>query len=327
MKLRGAAVTIIVPVYNVEQYLRKCLDSLVNQSLRDLEIILVNDCSTDHSEAIILEYKNRDSRIVYLKQTINQGQGMARNYALNEAKGEYVLFVDSDDYIALDAAETLYNKAIELNLDILEADYFKVYPTYIKKQQNALFTEVLTGNEYFEKIPYTVGVIWNKLWRTEFIKKNNLSFVKEIFEDVIFISKSTLIAKRVFRINYSFYYYIVRENSTMTSKVSEKHINSQIKLIKSLEIVYNESKGLKGSDQRLKTLLYTFSGLAGFITNFKPELKQELILKNDAKKFLKEKHSSLKKEIFKCKKLGVKQKILLFISPFLMSFVLSKVKS
>lgn len=327
MKLRGVAVTIIVPIYNVEQYLRKCLDSLVNQTLRDLEIILVNDCSTDHSEVIILEYKNRDSRIVYLKQNINQGQGMARNFALKEANGEYVLFVDSDDYIALDAAETLYNKAIELNLDILEADYFKVYPTHLKKQQNALFSEVLSGNEYFEKIPYTVGVIWNKLWRTEFIKKNKLSFVKEIFEDVIFISKSTLLAKRVFRINYLFYFYIVRENSTMTSKVSKKHIDAQIKLIESLEMVYLKSKSSIGSDQRLKTFLYAFPNLASFITNFRPQEVQEQKLKTLAKKFLKEKHSLYKNEIFKCGKLGLKQKILLFISPYLMSFVLSRIKS
>ncbi|WP_282053998.1 glycosyltransferase [Maribacter luteus] len=327
MKTGRVAVTIIVPVYNVEQYLRKCLESLVNQTLRDLEIILVNDCSTDHSEDIILEYKNKDSRIVYLEQGINQGQGLARNYAMGKAKGEYTLFVDSDDYIALDAVETLYLKAKELNLDILEANYYKVYQTYIEKQKNVLFTEVLTGNEYFEIIPYTVGVIWNKLWRTKFITDNNLRFVKEIFEDVIFISKSTLVAKRVFRVNYAFYYYNIRDNSTMTSKVSRNHIESQIKLIKSLEVIYKESMGVKGSDQRLKTLLYTFPSLANFITNFKPEYKQEQNLKTEAMFFLKEKHNLYKREIINCKKIGFKQKILLFISPYLMSFVLSKIKS
>lgn len=327
MNKTGVLVSIIVPIYNVEKYLKTCLDSLINQTLQEIEIILVNDCSTDRSEDIILEYQGIDPRILYLKQETNQGQGLARNYALDNANGEYILFVDSDDYIALDASEKLYGTAKQLNLDILEANYYKVYPTHKKKQQNVLFTGILSGNEYFEEIPFTVGVIWNKLWRTNFIKENNLKFVKEIFEDVIFISVSTLVAKRVFRINYTFYYYIIRNNSIMTSKVSKKHIDSQMKLIESLEMVYLESKLSIGSDQRLKTLLYAFPNLASFISNYRPEKKQERKLKTVAKKFLKEKHSLYKSEIFKCRKLGLKQKVLLFISPYLMSFVLSRIKS
>src|SRR5690606_35698124 len=178
-----------------------------------------------------------------------------------------------------------------------------------------------------EEISYTVGVIWNKLWRTNFIKKNNLSFVKEFFEDVIFISQSTLVAKRVFRINYMFYYYNIRNNSVMTSKVTEKHITSQIELIKSLQVIYLKSKSYMGSDQRLKTFLYSFPGMARFITNYNPEHIEEQLLKTNAKKFLRNKHRLYRSEIFKCKKLGLKQKMLLFISPYLMSSVLSKIKS
>lgn len=320
-------VSIIVPIYNVENYLAKCLDSLINQSLNNIEIILINDCSTDESEAIILKYQKRDNRIVYLKQKENQGQGLARNYAINKAKGEYILFVDSDDYIALTAAEVLYKKSKELNLDILEANYFKVFNTNTIEQKNEVFKKVLTGNEYFEKIPFTVGVIWNKLWRKTFLLENKLKFAKQIFEDVIFISEAALLANRVFRIDYSFYYYMIRENSTMTSKVALKHIDSQVKLVKFLETSYNSNKAELGSNQRLKLLLYSFSSLATFIKGFKPSNKNEIDIKINAKRLLKNKHRLFKQEIFKCNKLGIKQKILLYISPYLMSFVLRKIKS
>jgi glycosyltransferase involved in cell wall biosynthesis len=323
---KAVSVSIIVPVYNVEQYLAKCLDSLIGQTLKNIEIILINDCSTDQSEDIIFKYQKIDSRIVYLKQKKNQGQGFARNYAIKEARGEYILFVDSDDYIALNAAEILYNKAKEQNLDILEANYYRVYPTHKKEQKNEVFSDILTGNQYFEKIPFTVGVIWNKLWRKEFILKNNLTFVKEIFEDVIFISEATLVAKRVFRMEFSFYYYMIRENSTMTSKVTKKHIDSQLKLVVFLENSYLSNKSLDGTSQRLKLLLYSFSSLATFIVGFKPLNKSEVELKLEAKTLLKNKHKLYKKEIFLCNKLGNKQKTLLFLSPYLMSFVLNKIK-
>lgn len=319
-------VSIIVPVYNVEEYLAKCLDSITGQTLKNIEIILINDCSTDQSEAIILEYQKKDSRIIYLKQKTNQGQGYARNLAIKQAKGKYLLFVDSDDYIALDAAELLYNKAKQLDLDILEANYYKVYPSDTKEQKNEVFADVLTGNQYFEQIPFTVGVIWNKLWRKDFILDNGLFFVKEIFEDVIYISNAMLVAKRVSRIDYAFYYYMIRENSTMTSKVSKKHIDSQVKLVDFLEKSYISNKSIEGSDQRLKLLLYSFSSLATFIVNFDPSNLSELVLKKEAKKFLKKKHASYKKESFLCDKLGAVQKTLLFISPYLMSFVLNKIK-
>lgn len=327
MKLnKNIFVSIIVPVYNVEKYLAKCLDSLIGQTLNNIEIILVNDCSTDESEAIILEYQKKDARVVYLKQRENQGQGLARNYAIKEAKGEYILFVDSDDFIALTAVEVLYKKSKELKLDILEANYFKVFPNHNTEQKNEVFEEVLTGNEYFEKIPFTVGVIWNKLWRKTFLLENKLTFNKQIFEDVIFISEAVLVAKRVFRIDYSFYYYMIRENSTMTSTVALKHIDSQVRLVKFLETSYKLNKDELGSSQRLKLLLYSFSNLATFIGGFEPKNELESNLKIEAKNVLKKKHKLYRNEIFSCNKLGFKQKLLLFVSPYLMSFVLNKIK-
>jgi len=322
---KSIAVSIIIPVYNVEKYLGNCLESLTQQTLNNIEIILINDCSTDNSEAIILTYKEKDSRIVYLKQETNQGQGYARNYGIKEAKGEYILFVDSDDYIKTNATESLYSKAKELNLDVLEADFYRVFPDKTLEQKNAPLEKVLSGEDYFETIPYTVGVIWNKLWRTQFLRDHNLYFVKEIFEDVIYLSEAMKYAKRVYRLDYAFYYYIIRDNSTMTSEVSKKHLICQMKLIERLETSHHEAQGRSGNNQRLKLLLYAFSGLANYIVNFKPS-NEEIEIKREAKKFLNKKIKAFRPKIFGCTKLGTVQKTLLYISPYLMSFVLRKIK-
>jgi len=319
-------VSIVVPIYDVEKYLAKCLDSLIGQTLSDIEIILVNDCSPDNSEEIVLDYQKKDSRIVYFKQSKNQGQGIARNVGVNAAKGEYILFVDSDDYLDLNAAEVLYKKAKELNLDVLEANYLKVFPTHQTKQENPVFDYVLNGNEFFEEIAFTYAVVWNKLWRKEFLIKNKLAFNKLSFEDVFFISEAIIVAERVFRIDYPFYYYVVRENSVMTSKVNIKHVKSLIELVKFLEHSYNSNTTLLGSNQRLKIFLYSLSSLASFITRFQPINDEEFKVKQAAKKVLKEKHDKYRSVIFSCNKLGFKQKILLFISPYLMSFVINKIK-
>lgn len=324
--MNEVAVSIIVPVYNVEQYIKKCLNSLVGQTLKEIEIILINDCSPDNSESIILEFQKMDDRIFYIKQKENQGQGLARNVGIDVARGEYILFVDSDDYIEKEAAEFLYGKAKEHELDVLEADHYKVYPDNQVEHKSEVFHEVLTGDEYFETIRYSLGVVWNKLWRTEFIIKNKLYFVKGIFEDVIYLSTAMSLAKRVYRYNYSFYFYVIRDNSTMTAPASPKHINCQIKVIEHLEQMYNLTKKRFGNDQRLKLLLYSFSGLAGYVLNFKPKNDEEILLKKEASLFLRERYKLYRNKVFGCSKLGFPQKALLYISPYLMAQILSKFK-
>ena len=103
-------VSIIIPVYNRENYLPKALDSAVNQTLKDIEIICIDDCSTDNSLGILKEYASKDNRIIVLEQKENQGQGVARNRALDIAKGEYIMCLDSDDWLELNACELAYNQ-------------------------------------------------------------------------------------------------------------------------------------------------------------------------------------------------------------------------
>jgi len=118
-------VSIIVPIYNVEPYLHRCLDSLVNQTLKDIEIICINDCSPDNSLDILKEYAEKDERINIINFEKNQGVSVARNTGIEIAKGEYIGFVDSDDYVDLDFYEKLYKKARETDADMVKASLKK----------------------------------------------------------------------------------------------------------------------------------------------------------------------------------------------------------
>ena len=118
-------VSIIVPVYNVEKYISRCLNSLINQTLDDIEIICVNDCSTDNSFETVKEYAVKDSRFVLIEHEINQGLGSARNSGIGIASGKYIIFIDSDDYIDTDYCEKLYNTAKKYDADIVVTNLLK----------------------------------------------------------------------------------------------------------------------------------------------------------------------------------------------------------
>ena len=120
-------VSVIIPIFNVEKYLKKSLDSVVNQTLKEIEIIAIDDGSTDNSLNILKEYQNTDDRIIIFEQE-NKGPGEARNLALNHVKGEYVFFLDSDDWIELNTLEKLYNNAIENNCDLVLFDSIEHLP-------------------------------------------------------------------------------------------------------------------------------------------------------------------------------------------------------
>ena len=203
-------ISIIVPVYNAEKYIKKCMDSLVKQSKKELEFIIVNDGSTDHSEKIIQSYQ--DARIKYFKNK-NQGIGKTRNFGIKEATGEYITFLDSDDYLPNDAIDNLYKLAQKNKLDLVVSDYYvdnkniksekiKSFPiTNVKKNPNLIFDINLAP--------------WNKLYKKELIE--NIKFEENLkYEDAPFVIESIIKAKRIGKLDKETYYYVVNPNSETT---------------------------------------------------------------------------------------------------------------
>ncbi len=200
-------VSVIVPVYNVEEYLERCLDSLVNQTLKDIEIIIVNDGSTDGSKEKIQKYINTYKNIVYLEKE-NGGLSSARNYGIPYAKGEYIGFVDSDDYVELTMYEKMYNKAIEEKSDMVECDFIWEYPN--KKREDI-------GKVYSNKKEAIVEarvVAWNKIIKKDIIEKTKITFPEGLrYEDIEFFYKLVPHLNKISFVKEVFVHYIQRESS------------------------------------------------------------------------------------------------------------------
>ena len=228
-------VSVIIPVYNVELYLAECIESVINQTFKDIEIICIDDCSTDSSLRILQEYANKDERIIILQNEVNLGQSVARNKGLDTARGKFVLFVDSDDFIEPHLLETTleYSNGI----DMVCFNYEEYNPQNIGSFfHNYLLENGLYSNEaYFiesaEKNSLVV-VPWSKLYKREFLVKNNLHFESGmIYEDNLFYLQCVLKAKRIYTINEKLYIYRIRPDSTVTKKLQPKNVNDYFRLI------------------------------------------------------------------------------------------------
>lgn len=228
-------VSVIVPIYNVEKYLDKCIKSLVNQKLEDIQIIIVNDGSTDNSGNIAKEYAiEYPNKILYLEKE-NGGLSDARNYGLKYATGEYISFVDSDDYID----ENLYSSLVEYmnnNYDIIKIKIIKVDSDGNKISENYSpdFKEK-TGEEAFEilyKTDVMTEVAWGYIYKASFWKDNNFEFTKNMYhEDFGLIPLVLLKAKKVASTNIEGYYYV------QTDKSITRNVDSQKKKKMSMDLL------------------------------------------------------------------------------------------
>lgn len=200
--------SIIIPCYNVEKYVEKCINSLIAQTLDNIEIIVVNDGSKDNTLKILKKYGKENSNIKLIDKK-NAGVSAARNDALKIAKGEYIGFLDSDDWVEKDMFEKMYNKAINENLDIVACDTNAVYPDkniIIKSNVSRTSTpEELMINAY--------AVIWNKIYKKELL--NGITFKEGMTfcEDVLFLYKVYSRVKKVGSIDEALHYYLQREGS------------------------------------------------------------------------------------------------------------------
>ena len=210
-------VSIIIPVYNAEKYLRECLDSVLNQTMRDIQVICVNDGSTDGSRTILQEYADRDHRIEIIDKP-NGGQASARNAAYPEIKGKYTLFVDSDDWIDLDLCEKTCQKAEETGAELTVFSYHKEYE---HTRSNPDY-EVSPGDKTTveEKLPLVnLTTVCGKLWRTDFLLGNTIYFPEGlVYEDAFVHWKSVTLADKISVMPDRFYHYRIRSDSTMHSK-------------------------------------------------------------------------------------------------------------
>lgn len=209
-------VSVIVPVYNTAEYLDRCLESLVNQTMNEIEIILVNDGSTDNSQIIIDRYlKAYPEKVKSIIQN-NSGQASARNEGMKIAKGEFIAFVDSDDFIQIDAYENVYNYAKINDLDIACFDFWEIKGE--NRYKSCYYKNLNCENDIVKYIIYETSP-WNKIIKRKLIEDNKLKFVENhIYEDLELIPTLVLYTNKIGFINEYYYNYIIRENSTMRKK-------------------------------------------------------------------------------------------------------------
>lgn len=200
-------VSVIVPIYNVENYIRTCLNSLTQQTIKDIEIILVDDGSKDHSSEIAKEYAEKYDNITYYRKE-NGGLSDARNYGMQYAKGEYIAFLDSDDYIDFHMYEKMYEKAKQDDSDLVECDFYWVYD---KKKREDVGQLYVGKKQMMEKARV---MAWNKLYKRDMLEKANIQFPKSLqYEDIEFFYKLIPYINTVSFVKEPLVYYIQRKNS------------------------------------------------------------------------------------------------------------------
>lgn len=246
-----ADISIIVPIYNAEKYLNKCIDSLVNQTKKELEFILVNDGSTDSSEDIIKSYK--DKRIKYFKNK-NQGIGKTRNFGIDKATGKYLMFLDSDDYLDINACEKLYNKAIKEKSDLVVFDFYRVEDTLKEVTINNFKSSSLKENPNL-LLDINLGPC-NKLIKRELIDKNNTRFNEELkYEDTPFVTEIIKNANKISKLNEYLHYYVIHSNSETT--VRDERVFDIIKIIDIIRNQYKDEKYMEDIVNKLTVRTFT----------------------------------------------------------------------
>lgn len=248
-------ISVIIPVYNVEKYIHKCVDSVLNQTYRNLEIILVDDGSPDNCPQICDEYAQRDSRVMVVHKE-NEGVSIARNFAMSKMQGEYLMFVDSDDWIDLDTCEIAMKNILKNSCDVVMWSYVREFEnkSLIK---NIFDTDIyFDNNEACQKIyrrlfgllghelarPENADAlcpIWGKFYKTEIIKKNNLQFfdIRKIgtYEDGLFNIEYFSKVNKANYINKPLYHYRKDNISSVTSLYKEKFFQQWMTLFEYME--------------------------------------------------------------------------------------------
>lgn len=223
MTNRDDLISVVIPAYNNEKYIDKCLNSIINQTYGNLEIIIINDCSTDNTEEIILKYKNKDERILYLKNDKNIGVGPTRNRGIEVSKGRYIYFLDSDDYIEPDCLEELYNAISE--------EYSFSCMTKGYKEING---EIIPHSRSCEELMLLQSPsVCIRLFNKKVIQESNIRFSSlKIGEDLELVFKLMIYNNKISYVGKSLYTYVIHEDSSI-----RRYNKNQLDVINALESV------------------------------------------------------------------------------------------
>ena len=241
-------VSVIIPIYNVEQYLRKCLDSVCNQTLEDIEIICINDCSPDNSLEILKEYQKNDNRIKIIDFNENKGSAVARNTGMEQAKGEYIGFIDPDDWIDLDFYEKLYNKAKDCSSDLVIGNI----KTVLNKK------EIKNNNDFqiFSKERVFYGLFPLGLYKRDLLSKYSIKFLEGcmIGEDRLLPIKACYYTRNFQIVEDVFYNQLTRDNSA-TKNINERKI---LDFIRSTKLVIEFLNSVQMNERKKTVIVNSF---------------------------------------------------------------------
>lgn len=257
-------VSIIIPVYNVEEYLRECMESVVNQTLRDIEIVCINDGSTDDSLDILKEYAQRDKRIILIDKE-NEGYGVGMNTGIERASGEYIGIVEPDDFVPEEMYEELYRIASENNLDFVKADFYRFTKDGKTGKLNLMYNRLDASGENYNKVicpfekPYVIKFImntWSGIYNREFLEKYYIrhnTTPGAAFQDNGFFWQTFMYADRCMFLNKP--YYMNRRdnpNSSVKNKAKVYCMNIEYDFIREIFMQ-------KGNEQRWERFKYYYN--------------------------------------------------------------------
>ena len=256
-------ITVIVPVYNVEKYLSQCLENIIHQTYTNLEVICVNDGSTDNSKNILVNYTKIDKRIRIIEKE-NGGLSSARNVGIKAATGDYIHFIDSDDYIPLNYYEEMIKSLANTNADIVCAGfYFEKHPNEsIRFKDTYIYTNI--NDKLIKIFVYKHMYVWRYLIKTSFIKKNNLSFIEgKYIEDVMFTIPAFTKANKIVVVPNIQYFYRYNQESIMNNKDKNKRNKRKTDIIymRNLLKEYMKKNNITLTNPLLERTRYKLFGL------------------------------------------------------------------
>lgn len=257
MKKCTPNVSVIIPVYNVEQYLLPCLNSLKNQTFREFEILSIDDGSTDNSGQILDNYKSNERRLIVFHQK-NQGVSEARNFGVRQAQGKYIVFLDPDDELHPEFLETLYKIITETKSDIVACDYRKGenFQDWRMMVDIAPYVSGAPFDDFVMQKLKISSTVWGKMYRKSLLK--GVRFEPEISctgEDLLYLYEVLYKAKKVLHLPLKLYFYRTRPNSVMTAPLSEKFVVGNIKFSVLFQNFINHHK----FDKKIRCILKKYN--------------------------------------------------------------------